>query len=559
MSVFGSLFTAVSGLSAQSDSISMISNNIANVSTVGYKRTDAAFSSLVTNASRETAYSSGSVRSIQNARINQQGILQQSSSPTDVAISGNGFFVVKASASGALDAPLYTRAGSFSEDASGVLKNASGYYLQGWPIDQNGNLPASQADVSSLVPVDVAFLGGLTLPTTSAGLSMNLKADETQTAHATISSGFTADFTRSIKVFDSLGAGHNLSINFKKMTSPTATGIGSRDLSYITGNISTALPASVPAFTAGDQFSVTVGALAPTTITLNGSVADMLSDINAITDPANGQQVAFAQIDVNGFLSVKARQPNTNIVLTNVTNAPLQASQLGMGASPITLVAPVLAPSYFLTPLNTSQTPNTEGWWTVEFQTPTGASINYGALNFDGDGQLNATKDLNQQVLISLPNIDWGNGSTSQDISFDIAGETQFAGQYNVISSTQNGAELGLRTGVSIDKDGFVTAQFSNGQNTRIFKVAIATFANANGLNETTGNVFRESDTSGSYNLREAGQGAAGTVANGALESSNVDLADEFSKMIVTQRSYSASTKVISTADQMMQELLQLR
>jgi flagellar hook protein FlgE len=140
-----------------------------------------------------------------------------------------------------------------------------------------------------------------------------------------------------------------------------------------------------------------------------------------------------------------------------------------------------------------------------------------------------------------------------------MSGFTQFAGQYNVISSDQNGAELGLRTGISIDNEGFVTAQFSNGQSSRIYKLAIATFANANGLNELTGNVFRESDTSGSYNLREAGQGSAGNVASGSLEASNVDLADEFSKMIVTQRAYSANTKVISTADQMMQELLQLR
>ena len=98
MSVFGSLFTAVSGLTAQSDSISMISNNIANVDTVGYKRTDAAFESLVTTQSAATAYSPGSVIALQNNRIDQQGILQQSASPTDIAISGSGFFVVKSSA-----------------------------------------------------------------------------------------------------------------------------------------------------------------------------------------------------------------------------------------------------------------------------------------------------------------------------------------------------------------------------------------------------------------------------------------------------------------------------
>lgn len=548
MSVFGSLFTAVSGMQAQSDSISMISNNIANVSTVGFKRTDAAFSSLVTSTDRSTSYSSGSARSVQKARIDQQGILQQSSSGTDIAVSGNGFFIVKSSVTDTLAEPLYTRAGSFSEDSSGVLRNAAGFYLQGWPIDQDGNLPASQADISSLLPVDVAFLGGLTQPTTSAGLSMNLEQGEVQSPYPIVS-GFSADFARGIKVYDSLGAGHDLTVDFKKMETPTAIASGSTDLSNITGLIS-----DTPPFLATDQFSITVGAVGPTVITLDGTIADMLADINAIVD-ASLDSMIYAQIDANGFLNVKATNIGDNLTLTDVTNTPLALASLGMGASPIVEAAPA-APT-LLTPL--ADTPSTEGWWTVDFRTPSGAIINAGAINFTGDGKLNATEDLTKKVPITLGNIDWGNGSNPQDIAFDISGFTQFSGEYNVISSTQNGAELGLRTGVSIDEDGFVIAQFSNGQSSKIFKLAIATFANANGLNELTGNVFRESDASGSFNLREAGKGSAGKIASGALESSNVDLADEFSRMIVTQRAYSANTKVISTADQMTQELLQLR
>ena len=130
MSVFGSLFTAVSALSSQSQSLSMISNNIANVNTTGYKRTDAAFSSLVTSSGRSTTFSPGSVRAVQNARIDQQGILQQSASSTDVALSGNGFFVVQQGTSFGSE-PLYTRAGSFTEDSTGILKNAGGFTLMG--------------------------------------------------------------------------------------------------------------------------------------------------------------------------------------------------------------------------------------------------------------------------------------------------------------------------------------------------------------------------------------------------------------------------------------------
>lgn len=546
MSVFGSLFTAVSGLTAQSQSLGMISNNIANVSTVGYKRTDAAFSSLVTTSSRSVLYSPGSVRAVQNARVNQQGILQQSTSPTDIAITGNGFFVVKASATDTSSEPLYTRAGSFSEDATGTLRNTGGYYLMGWPIDQNGNLPSAQADISSLEPVNVAFLGGLTKPTSQGSLALNLKSDEIAATYP-LALGTAADYTRGLRVYDSLGAGHDLTISFNRVESPSATATGNIDLSSLVG------PLSSNGFAATDDFDITVGTVGPTTITLNGDINDLIADINSIVD-VNGDPVAFASLDSNGYLSIKARSITDNIVLADGTGSPL-AGGLGLTAA-IGTTTPPTAPTLLAAP---DQNINTEGWWHVTVTSPVGATISSGMINFQADGQLNAPLDSNDQVLVNLTNIDWANGSNLQDIDLDIAGLTQFSGDYNVVGSSQNGAALGLRTGISIDEEGFVTAQFSNGESSQIYKLALATYSNPNGLDDLTGNVFRQSDGSGDFNLREAGKGSAGKIQSGALESSNVDLADEFSKMIVTQRAYSANTKVISTADQMTQELLQLR
>ncbi len=573
MSVFGALFTAVSGLSAQSTSIGMISNNIANVNTVGYKRIDSDFASLVTTESRSTAYAPGSVRSIQRARVSEQGILQQSSSATDVAVSGNGFFVVKGSATDTSAEPVYTRAGSFSEDASGVLRNSGGFFLQGWPIDQNGNLPASQADISSLRPINVAFLGGLTLPTSQASLSMNLQADETPDTYP-IAAGFTADFSRSIKVFDSLGAGHDLTVNFKKMESPTAHADGGFNIGQIVGPFS-----GHANFDGNETFSIQVGGIPAVAevINLDGDVAQLLSDINTMTDPATGRPIAYANLDAGGGLTIRARDPNaditiidgdgagTNICFGSATKLDVSGSAdsgTGITADAYVFDAPAVTDTDLLANNLTDGFPstlNTEGWWTVDFRTPSGAIIKAGAVNFTGGGALNGTADLNGELPISLTNIDWSNGADLQDIDFNMAGFTQFSGQYNVISSAQNGAELGLRTGVSIDEDGFVVAQFSNGQSSKLFKLAIATFANENGLTELSGNVYRESDSSGSFNLREANQGSAGGIASGSLEASNVDLADEFSKMIVTQRAYSSNTKVINTADQMLEELLRLR
>ena len=248
MSIFGSLFTAVSGLTAQSGAISMISNNIANVSTVGYKEVDAAFESLVTTQSGSTAYSPGSVIADQTQTIDQQGILQQTSSPTDVAISGSGFFVVKASTIDPLSPPLYTRAGSFSENSVGDLVNTAGYYLQGWSLDQNGNPPAGQANISSLVPVNVSDLGGLTEPTSTAAIALNLNSGAVNAAYP-IAPGTAASYNTAVQVYDSLGTGNNLNLNFTKMASPTSSITGTTDLAgvvgIIGGNVGTTTPQSI--------------------------------------------------------------------------------------------------------------------------------------------------------------------------------------------------------------------------------------------------------------------------------------------------------------------------
>lgn len=565
MSIFGSLFTAVSGLTAQSQAIGMISNNIANVSTVGYKRTDASFASIVTSETRSTLYSPGSVRAAQNARIDQQGILQQSSSSTDVALSGNGFFVVKRTTDN-LSEPLYTRAGSFSEDQNGSLQNTSGFFLMGWPLDQDANIVGSPTDVNSLVPVNVAFLNGNTQATSTASLSINLDATEDQAVYPLALPVANPNFTRDIRVYDSTGGAQDLTVNFLKHASPTATatGVGLVDLNALDG---AAMVGNVAGMVAGDQFTIDIpsalsensalttiaGTVTTLTIGATTTVAEMLAALNSVFD-GNGNPVINASVDSDGHLSIKATNPSENMTLANVTGTPLADMDIVAGA----FVAPA-APD-LLTALDPAQVLNPDGWWYVEYRDAVGNVVEGGSINFSGSGQLNAIEDTEGDINIALSNIDWPNsGSDLQDINFNINGFTQFAGDYNVVSSSQNGAALGLRTGVTIDRDGFVTAQFSNGLSTKIYKLAVATFSNTNGLDQLTGNVYRQSDTSGDYNLREAGTGSAGLVESGALEAANVDLADEFSKMIVTQRAYSANTKVISTADEMTAELLRLR
>jgi flagellar hook protein FlgE len=168
--------------------------------------------------------------------------------------------------------------------------------------------------------------------------------------------------------------------------------------------------------------------------------------------------------------------------------------------------------------------------------------------------------DPTGDLKLSVTGIDWANNSDpTQSIDIDISSLTQSASDFSVGTINQDGAELGLRTGISIDTDGNVVASFSNGLTQNLARVPIATFTNPNGLQERSGNVYIQTSQSGAYNLRQAGEAGAGKIATSSLEASNVDLADEFSRMIITQRAYSAGTKIISTTDQMLTELLGLR
>jgi len=138
MSIYGAMFAGVSGLSANSQALGAIADNITNVNTIGYKTNQAAFSTLVTRSTGDF-HAPGGVRSSVLSAIDRQGLLQASSNATDLAISGNGVFVgTQQNAPTANDTRYYTRAGQFSADAQGFLRSPAGFYLQGWRTDANG-------------------------------------------------------------------------------------------------------------------------------------------------------------------------------------------------------------------------------------------------------------------------------------------------------------------------------------------------------------------------------------------------------------------------------------
>jgi flagellar hook protein FlgE len=136
---------------------------------------------------------------------------------------------------------------------------------------------------------------------------------------------------------------------------------------------------------------------------------------------------------------------------------------------------------------------------------------------------------------------------------------TQFENPSLLTAATIDGAPFGSLSSVSVDEQGFVTALFDNGIQKKVFKVALATFANADGLAPVAGNAYQVTQEAGSATISEPKTGGAGQINSTALEASTSDLAKEFSDLITTQRAYSAATRIITTADQMLQELMQIK
>ena len=217
MTLFGSLSSGVSGLSAQSSAMGAISDNITNVSTIGYKNTFVNFQTLVTKQTSSTFYSAGGVQSRPRQDTGVQGLLQASTSQTDLALSGAGYFVAnEANVPTISNEFVFTRAGSFFQDNEGFLRNSAGFYLQAWPTDALGNVTPNNKSLTVpnqnvistdyLGTVNLNRVGGTAAATTKISIGANLPTTDTQgVTHKT-----------DVQFFDSLGNANTMSYVYTK-------------------------------------------------------------------------------------------------------------------------------------------------------------------------------------------------------------------------------------------------------------------------------------------------------------------------------------------------------
>jgi flagellar hook protein FlgE len=483
MSINSALLAGVSGLTANSAALAAISQNIANVNTIGYKRSSAEFQTVINSQANGAGYSAGGVLASARHYVSQNGQLQRTQSATDLGIAGQGFFVVteKPENLQVTDSRLFTRAGAFSVDNLGYLKNTAGLYLQGWPVDAEGNIATDPSDLNRLRTINVGSVGGTAEATTRVQLNANLKSSQTVSAEATdaaatpvganaynaatnsmaqwnaeTGAGVKPDFELTIPVSDSKGGQRTIAISFLKSTTPNQWFAEIR-----------AVPAS-----------------------------DVVTGAGLAAGQIKTGMVAFTQ---DGRLDAAAME--------------------ALGAAAL-------------------------------FEDVNNASLSFASSS---------------SATPSAGEVKWadGLGIDEQDLSFDLTAATGGLTQYDSGSVVQavltNGTAFGNLSEVKIDESGFVTAIFDNGVTRKIAQIALATFPSPDSLSESSGNAYRVTQGSGTYNLKAAGTGGAGTIGASQLEASTVDLSAEFTGLITTQRAYSASSKIITTADEMLAELISIK
>ncbi len=664
MGIFDALTSAVAGLQAQSFALQNISGNIANSQTTGFKETDTSFQDLVSQAALGEQ-TSGGVIANSVATNTVQGTIQSASVSTDMAINGDGFFVVAMPTGTTDNQPEfsgiddYTRAGDFQMNSSGYLVNGAGYYLMGIPVDPTtgnpeGSVPQVLQFNNDFIPAQettsISYEANLPSEPTSGTLDANdfannpiagaevigtgasLEPDAAATGTGNVSSltdstllsslGFSANDvisiadgsgnTTSYTVTSSSSIGDLINtINGGVSGNAAVTASLSNGSLTLTGNNDTAsigvsvTPATGSTSSAsnlgfggsnnnfqptnlltqdtslsGETLTVSVGGGAAQTITFGTATGDVATMAQLQTAVQNLSGVIGTVDTSDGNISLVATDPTASLVIggtaspstfgiqdTSVTpgNGTVIGSDLSTFTSQSIDGGSLTAYDADGNPLNVQfrwaqvTSANGESVWNLYYQTNSSATGSQAAWQNVGTNFIfNSSGQLVQPTTtaLTLPSLTVNGDTLSNvEINFGTNGLTQFANSSGTASVTQleqNGYAAGSLQSVSVDTNNQLVGSFSNGQTVPLAQITLANFNGADALEALNGDAYAATPESGSPIYS-----GTGTIEGSSLESSNVDIATQFSQLIVAQQAYSANARVMSTADQMIQSLLQ--
>ncbi len=450
MSLGGAMNSGVSGLQSFSTSMGVIGNNLANTNTAGFKASRSLFSDLIPDAVSGSGGVSQVGRGSNLAVVDDiftQGSIESTASNLDLAIEGEGFFMVRNPDS---QANNFTRAGAFRLDQEGYMINPEGYVLQGYE-----RLPGGQfADLTS----DIRINTRSSVPgeaSTQVDLTTNLDANsriipdpdnpDEVIEFSTDDPVGTSNFATTSEIYDSLGQTHLVTTYFRKT--------GQNEWAYHQ--------------------------------TVQGADLEGDFDEGEIVEVGRGA----LEFDSSGILSqIESMDGDGNVIETMTDEA--------------------------------------RDW-------PTITTIPEGEL-------------------------EWNNGSdveTSLDYRLNI---TQFSTESRVVTQQSDGFSSGYLTDVTVDEEGTITGTYSNGETRELSRLALGKFSNNNGLEKIGNNLYSATRASGPADIGTPGAGF-GRIFSNSLEQSTVDIAEEFTKMITTQRSFQANSKTITSTDEMLQEVINMK
>jgi flagellar hook protein FlgE len=615
MGIFGALTTSVAGLKSESYALENISGNIANSQTTAFKRIDTSFLDLIPQTGNDQQLA-GSVTANSRSTNTIQGSVQSAAVSTYMAINGDGFFAVQKPGSFTDNNPVftgvndYTRRGDFALDKNGYLVNGAGYYLEGVPIDPTTGNPSGGAP--QVLKFQNDFLPSQA--TTKIDYRANLASYPLTTKHDTTVPGSEllrpADFGTNPQVAGTQppAFGDNtktgLSVNSKLTTTTAITGNTLLKGGVNTDSVSTSFSttdsivlttttatAHGPAGTYNIAFydtsaAIPAGTVANTTyIDLNGGkVSDVLAAIDTIT--GNGGTASAVS---SGAVTLHTGTQN-DIAMTSTAagftalglTSPVTVVRTGGGSVGTGTVVGSDNQTFLDESVSGGATTAYDGngapvnvqlrWaktdsatlgvghtdtWNLFYQTnpsATGSTVgwkNVGTnFTFGSNGEMNPVIGQITLPALTVSGVNLGNVT----MSFRTGGLTQFAdtnGNVQVNQLQQDGFAAGQLQSVSVSNEGRVVGSYSNGRNIDLAAVSVATFNGPNFLKRIDGGAFEVTNESGAALF-----GKGGSISGSSLEASNTDIADEFTKLIVTQQAYSANTKVITTANTMVQDLL---
>jgi flagellar hook protein FlgE len=495
-----SLYAGVSGLRVNQVRMDVIGNNIANVNTVAFKSSRVSFkegfTQLLQGASSPVGDQIGLGMQVGSIdQIFDQGNLETTGLNTDVAIQGDSFFMMRRG-----NQTNYTRAGNFQVDSTGLLvAPANGFVVQG-RMYENGMLQDGIQDIRIPFGQKVAAKA-----TTEVALTGNLSASAPvfqgnfqSAADRALPVNAKAATESQISVYDSQGGKHDVKIQMWK-----------------TG-----------ANTWNWQIDPTASGI---TVDFQTSASSPPANI-ALPVPPTGYQILPANVKVYSAsgdeyvspadFSVAAGPPP---VVSFTANMPSNSS---------------IKVSYFMSP------------------TVATASENSGTFTFDSSGIMDT--NVSAALNFGVPGAD--PVEVNIKLSGGVSGITQFASTASsAVLRDQNGFASGTLQNFGIDRFGTINGAFSNGMTLSLARIVLADFNNPSGMVRVGDNMYQESGKSGGAVLGFALEGSQSQITSGALEMSNVDLAQEFTNMIVAQRGYQANGKVVSTSDEMLQELMAIK